>query len=157
MTGSRSGAGLLAPLMLLSACTTVVPVEVTPPEGHSENQVDRDSKECEQEGRASTSSLAPARAWFATKLGAAATGAAAGALLSSASVAGGGIGPSPSGKEVGVTIAGSIAVGLVVGSVVGTFLGFKAARAAAAGEQEAGQNAYADCLRTRGYTVAPAY
>ena len=56
MTESRIGAGLLAPVLLLSACTTVVPVEVTPPEGHREDQVDQDSKECEREGRASMSS-----------------------------------------------------------------------------------------------------
>ena len=157
-TETRSALCLsLTILLVLEGCTTRIPGEIAPPAGYSEEQVDRDSEECQKEGRAKMSSLAPVRAWFATKLGAAATGAAAGALLGTAMVAGGGIGPSPSGKEVGIAIAGSIAFGLVVGSIVGTFYGFKQARAAAAEEQEAGRDVYADCLRARGYAVAPAH
>lgn len=157
MTEPRFGAGLLAALLLLGACTTRIPVEVTPAAGYSDEQVDRDSEECQKEGRTKMSSLAPVRAWFASKLGAAATGAAAGAVLGSMMVAGGGIGPSPSGREIGVTIAGSIAFGLVVGSIIGTFYGFKEARVSAVAEREVGRNAYADCLRARGYAVAESH
>ena len=141
-------AGLLTAVLFMNGCARVDWLALSPPEGRTPAQVERDRQECEAEAKPSAGRLAEgAGEGLAIHFLAPLVGAGAGALAGLTAAAGSG---STDTEGLALIIVGGAAVGAVIGLVVGVVLAVDKPASRLADER---RQAYDACLRRRGYTL----